>query len=200
MPHSALPSLSASVPRLERGTLAGPLVSILIALADAEQAEEMAHVLSEEHDFAVQLAADLEDIEPVDLVITDGAIVVPDVPHLLVGRGVAGIGVAGVLPLLADPQLVAAAARLAVAGYRLVGPVPDEFADGEKGAALPLTQRERQTLALLADGASNKLIARRLDISVHTAKFHVAAVLAKLNASNRADAVAIGVRQGLLLL
>jgi two-component system, NarL family, nitrate/nitrite response regulator NarL len=53
---------------------------------------------------------------------------------------------------------------------------------------------------LLADGASNKVIARQLGISVHTAKFHVASVLAKLHAQNRADAVAIGLRYGLIYL
>ena len=57
-----------------------------------------------------------------------------------------------------------------------------------------------ETLTLLADGASNKVIARQLDISVHTAKFHVAAVLTKLQARNRADAVAIGLRRGLIYL
>ncbi len=55
-------------------------------------------------------------------------------------------------------------------------------------------------LALLAVGASNKAIARRLDISVHTAKFHVASILDKLDATGRTDAVAQGVRLGLLML
>src|ERR1700730_10430093 len=43
----------------------------------------------------------------------------------------------------------------------------------------------------MADGASNKAIARRLGISFHTAKFHVAAILAKLNADSRTEAVVI---------
>ena len=55
-------------------------------------------------------------------------------------------------------------------------------------------------LALLAEGAPNKVIARRLDISVHTAKFHVAAILTKLGAANRTDAIAIAMRQGLVLV
>ncbi len=55
-------------------------------------------------------------------------------------------------------------------------------------------------LALLADGASNKVIARRLGLSFHTAKAHVAAVLQKLGAGSRADAVARGARAGLVLL
>lgn len=62
----------------------------------------------------------------------------------------------------------------------------------------PLTPREREVLDLLADGLSNKGIAARLGISEHTAKFHVASVLAKLGAANRADAVRRGVRRGLV--
>jgi two-component system, NarL family, nitrate/nitrite response regulator NarL len=67
-------------------------------------------------------------------------------------------------------------------------------------AAGSLTPREREVLALLAAGAANKVIARRLGVSFHTAKAHVASVLAKLGASSRADAVARGVRAGLVLL
>ncbi len=61
-----------------------------------------------------------------------------------------------------------------------------------------LSGREQQVTELLVKGASNKVIARELDISVHTAKFHVAAVLDKLGARNRADAVAIALREGLV--
>jgi DNA-binding NarL/FixJ family response regulator len=63
-----------------------------------------------------------------------------------------------------------------------------------------LTPRELEVLALIAAGASNKLIARRLGISVHTAKFHVAGILGKLAAGSRAEAVAIATRLGLVLL
>jgi DNA-binding NarL/FixJ family response regulator len=63
-----------------------------------------------------------------------------------------------------------------------------------------LTTRELDVLRLLAEGASNKLIARRLGISSHTAKFHVASIAAKLDATGRTDAVAQAVRLGLILL
>jgi DNA-binding NarL/FixJ family response regulator len=63
-----------------------------------------------------------------------------------------------------------------------------------------LTARELEVLRLLAEGASNKLIARRLGISFHTAKFHVASIAAKLDATGRTDAVAQAVRLGLMLL
>ena len=62
----------------------------------------------------------------------------------------------------------------------------------------PLTKRELQVLHMLADGLGNKEIAARLEISGHTAKFHVAQILAKLGASSRTEAVTIAIRRGLV--
>ena len=67
-------------------------------------------------------------------------------------------------------------------------------------AAAALTPREREVLALLAEGASNKAIARALSVSVHTAKFHVSSLTEKLGASGRQEAVAIAIRSGVLML
>lgn len=61
-----------------------------------------------------------------------------------------------------------------------------------------LTHRESQVLRMMADGLGNKEIASELKISEHTAKFHVAQVLGKLGAGSRAEAVAIGIRRGLI--
>jgi 4-aminobutyrate aminotransferase-like enzyme len=66
--------------------------------------------------------------------------------------------------------------------------------------SIHFTGREMEVLALLAEGASNKAIAKKLDISVHTAKFHVASILEKLDATGRTDAVSHAVRLGLLML
>jgi len=63
-----------------------------------------------------------------------------------------------------------------------------------------LTPRELEVLALVAEGASNKLIARRLGISVHTAKFHVGSLIDKLDATGRTDAVAQAARLGVIHL
>jgi len=63
-----------------------------------------------------------------------------------------------------------------------------------------LTPRELQVLTLLAEGMSNKAIARRLGISVHTAKFHVSALIDKLDAVGRTDAVAQAARRGVIQL
>ena len=72
--------------------------------------------------------------------------------------------------------------------------------DGHDGAGARLTPRELEVLAAMADGASNKAIARRLDISFHTAKFHVAAILAKLDADSRTEAVTRAAQLGLVML
>jgi len=61
-----------------------------------------------------------------------------------------------------------------------------------------LTPREVEVLALMAEGASNKTIGRRLGISVHTAKFHVGQLLDKLDAIGRTDAVAHAARLGVI--
>ena len=63
-----------------------------------------------------------------------------------------------------------------------------------------LTAREREVLELLSRGLPNKLIARRLQISEHTVKFHVSSIYAKLGATSRTDAVSRGVRRGLITL
>lgn len=68
----------------------------------------------------------------------------------------------------------------------------------EHSPASSLTPREREVLALLAEGASNKTIAGRLGISVHTAKFHVASLLDKLDATGRTDAVMHAARLGVI--
>lgn len=64
----------------------------------------------------------------------------------------------------------------------------------------PLTPRELDVLQLLAQGLANKTIARRLEISEHTVKFHVNSILAKLGAQSRTDAVVRASRAGLVLL
>ncbi len=81
----------------------------------------------------------------------------------------------------------------------LVPPTPAARASTGARTA-ELTDRERQVVALLAEGLSNKLVADRLGISDHTAKFHVNGVMAKLGASTRTEAVVEAVRRGLVTL
>ncbi len=63
-----------------------------------------------------------------------------------------------------------------------------------------LTARELQVLRMVADGSGNKEIALALGISEHTVKFHVAQILAKLNAGSRTEAVSLGIRRGLIAI
>ena len=75
-------------------------------------------------------------------------------------------------------------------------PVPQSNGKGRG----ELTERERQVVQLLSEGLSNKLIADRLGISDHTAKFHVNGVMMKLGASTRTEAVVEAMRRGLIRL
>ncbi|CAN5258128.1 two-component system response regulator MnoR [soil metagenome] len=82
--------------------------------------------------------------------------------------------------------------------HTLVPPTPVRTSNG-KGRG-ELTDRERQVVQLLSEGLSNKLIADRLGISDHTAKFHVNGVMIKLGASTRTEAVVEAMRRGLIHL
>ena len=88
------------------------------------------------------------------------------------------------------------AGDLFAASDRLTTPQPERVTVAEE----PLTAREVEVLQLLAQGLPNKLIAARLHISEHTAKFHVSAILMKLGAASRTEAVTLAARRGLLIL
>jgi DNA-binding NarL/FixJ family response regulator len=117
-------------------------------------------------------------------------------------------GVRAVLPREISTQQLQAALQAVAAGLIVVHPVevstllPTPTSSTTEIAPLvePLTKREREVLQMLATGLGNKEIAARLAISDHTAKFHVASILGKLGASTRTEAVAIGIRRGLILL
>lgn len=66
--------------------------------------------------------------------------------------------------------------------------------------AVPLTPREMEVLQCLATGMANKAIARQLNISDHTVKFHVSSIFSKLGVSSRTEAVAMAMRQGLIFV
>ena len=73
----------------------------------------------------------------------------------------------------------------------------DNSVDDEEGPFSELTPREMEILCLLAEGQSNKLIARNLGISDGTVKLHVKAILRKLGIHSRVEAAVIAVEQGL---
>jgi len=116
------------------------------------------------------------------------------------------LGVRAVLPHDASPSAVLAAVEAASTGMAVVDPHDLESllaASAPASASTEpsvLTPRELEVLAMMAEGAANKNIAFKLGISEHTVKFHVASILGKLNAATRAEAVAIGMRKGLILI
>ncbi len=94
-----------------------------------------------------------------------------------------------------------------VPGLQLVGAsesaevtLVSNVASASTNGDIVLTPRELEVLTLLAEGMSNKAVARRLGISVHTAKFHVGALIDKLDAVGRTDAVAHAARRGVIHL
>ena len=119
-------------------------------------------------------------------------------------------GARAVLPRSASPQELRAAVRAAAAGLAslpaaLAGALLDGRSPDSSAAALDtgdhiLTPREREILTLLGEGLVNREIGVRLGISEHTVKTHLAAIYEKLEASNRAEAVATGLRRGLVML
>ena len=117
-------------------------------------------------------------------------------------------GVRAVLPADVTSSQLFAALQAVTAGLLVLHPAEiDALTSAATSAtqpltelAEPLTRREREVLQMLAAGLANKEIAARLNISDHTAKFHVAAILGKLGAATRTEAVALGIRRGLVLL
>lgn len=92
----------------------------------------------------------------------------------------------------------AARLRAAVAAVLEGLSVREAPAFAEVPAHEPLTTRELEVFELLAKGLSNRDIAGVLGISAHTAKYHVAQILAKMEAATRAEAVSAGLRSGLI--
>jgi DNA-binding CsgD family transcriptional regulator len=177
----------------------------------AEVCEEAELVVAEEGDVVL---AD----RPVDTVVPVIALVSGETQRIWPAN------VRAVVPADVDAAMLAAIITVVAAGYALAakdidypapplrssacgeglsrgaqegmeGDLPD--AADELGSAL--TPREREVLGLLIEGASNKEIARALALSVHTVKFHIAAITEKLGARSRVEAVAIAIRCGLMM-
>jgi two-component system nitrate/nitrite response regulator NarL len=145
-----------------------------------------------------------DDDRPADLAEV-GAPVVALLPDDRFAAGVWSAGARGLVLRDAAANDLVAALRAVVAGLVVLDPAL-------AGAVLPvqaqqdgllvedLTPRELEVLQLLAEGLSNKAIGVRLAISEHTVKFHVNAILGKLGAQSRTDAVVRATRLGLIIL
>jgi DNA-binding NarL/FixJ family response regulator len=192
-------------------------LAIEIDIEDLQLAERVGRMISERPGLRLTLATD--GAEP-DLTITDVTTERASVLRAIVLTDRAGVvdalqaGALGVLADDCDGEALHAAIRSAMQGLTTVsaefrtlvvdeghalGALPDDVYDIGP-PAVDLTARELEVLHLLAEGASNKLIARRLEITPLTAKFHVASIVAKLGAIGRTDAVAKAMRLGLVMI
>ena len=121
-------------------------------------------------------------------------------------RYLLSLGVRAVLPGRSPAARLVAAIRAVAAGLVVVDEraagigSPSETNRAERGGIDALTPRESEILRLLAEGLPNKEMARTLEISEHTVKFHLAAIFGKLRATSRTEAVAIGIRRGLVMI
>jgi NarL family two-component system response regulator YdfI len=195
--RAGLESVGAQSPGLEvvgASSLAG-----LAAAIDRHQPDVVLAALETHH-----------DEPPEDLIALagrDGApaiiVLAPDLQSSWTGDALRS-GIRGVLPGDLGPREILAAVEAAAAGLAVLHPqdIPALVAERPLPATPTqmLTPREVQVLAMLAEGHGNKTIAWKLGISEHTAKFHVASILSKLNAGTRTEAVTLGIRRGLILI
>jgi DNA-binding CsgD family transcriptional regulator len=131
-------------------------------------------------------------LDDADVVLADGDCP-PGETRTVVMLGGADDDLPGLLPRDADASQIDAAIRAVAAGLIVRSPAAREAGFGamrETDAHALLTPRELEVLAALAEGMTNKAIARRLDISLHTVKFHVESLFRKLGARTRTEAVA----------
>lgn len=157
-------------------------------------------------DHSSAVVALCEHAEQARLMLADGASAVLSRsalgPTLVAATRAAAAGAVVIDPAFAEALLGATPGRTHAAGD--TGDLEAVARTRESSSELPsveaLTPRENEVLALLAEGLSNREIAETLDISAHTAKFHVNAILDKLDARTRTEAVVRAARLGLLVL
>jgi DNA-binding NarL/FixJ family response regulator len=164
-----------------RGTL-----RVAIVATELQRRAELIDLIGATH-------AVVDNIDEADVVVCADEAPRTDKP--LVTLGAVDRGQAAVLPLHASAAQIDAALRAAAAGLSVR--VAEESVSGfgavrERSVDTLLTPRELEILAAIAEGSSNKTIAQRFDISLHTVKFHVESVFRKLGARTRAEAVAKG--------
>lgn len=164
----------------------------------------------DQHQPDVVLAA-VEDEPTEDLIALAGrggapamVLLAPDLHTPWTGEALRA-GVRAVLPGDLGAREILAAVEAAAAGLVVLHPQDLPAFSVERPAApaahtQTLSPREIQVLGMLAEGYGNKTIAWKLGISEHTAKFHVASILTKLNAGTRTEAVTIGIRRGLIFI
>ncbi|HYJ61237.1 MAG TPA: response regulator transcription factor [Actinomycetota bacterium] len=113
-------------------------------------------------------------------------------------------GVSGYLLKDASPDALVDAARNAIEGNAVIHPqltktfIEEAQTGGDEQRTTPLSKREREILQRVADGATTRQVATDLGISPHTVKTHLERIFEKLGANDRAQAVAIAIRNGIV--
>jgi DNA-binding NarL/FixJ family response regulator len=193
--RAGLAALLKSLPRCD-------VVAQVAADADLSQAVSVYQPqvvlwdLGWEPSAAVERLLDLhESLPPVVFLLRDGSAV----------ADAWGAGARGLLRRDTDPETLLTALEGVRRGLVTFDPAMAQaiMPVRERSITPPpedLTPRERDVLKLMAEGLPNKIIAQRLAISEHTVKFHINAILSKLGAQSRTDAVVRATRSGLLML
>jgi DNA-binding NarL/FixJ family response regulator len=200
--------------RLESVIARTASLTVTVAASSVEAVTGDARLASSD---VVVMHAAMHELTPREL------LALPPIPIVVLLRGpptddstsrLLAVGARGVVPDDSTAEEIEAAIEAAAAGLVVLAPeqigalvrVRAASADRElvprrnPGRRGVLTPREQEILGMLAEGLPNKSIAARLGISDHTVKTHLEAIFDKLGASTRAEAVAQGVRSGLLLL
>jgi len=172
-------------------------------LAHFEELQPDVVLLESPADESVSLAIESSGV-PVDaalIILTD------DTEKFLTGSAVRS-GVRAILPREVKREELLAAVQASVAGLIVLHPealgslLPtgaDEQPELDSSDQI-LTPREIEVLRMIAEGLGNKEIASKLKISDHTVKFHISSIFAKLGAANRAEAVTLGIRLGVIMV
>jgi two-component system, NarL family, response regulator YdfI len=195
--RAGLESVGASAPATE--VVGASDLASLTAAVDRHQPEVVLAAVEAHHDEPPEELLALAGREGAPAIV----VLAPDLQPPWTAEALRA-GIRAVLPGDLGPREILAAVEAAAAGLVVLHPqdLPQLVADRPVPAAPSqiLSPREIQVLEMLAEGSGNKTIAWKLGISEHTAKFHVASILSKLNAGTRTEAVTQGIRRGLILI
>lgn len=190
------------------------LTWVFVIADTAEDAHRLGTIFTGSRGFAVTgfgVTATQLDVIDADVVVVRttgqklGLIAFPSgVPILLLTRREAvnhrDVNGPSILSLDSTPAQIRAAAAALAAGLHIVQMPGNREPAAEDGPFESLTDRELEVLNLVAEGFTNREIAKRLGVSRNTVKFHVSSIIGKLGATSRTEAVTLSLRRGLIIV
>ena len=205
--HAWTPSIAAlrSVVGVDLFSFASASTLVYRALSDEPDA-----IVIATDDFGT--VAWQNDSDLIDMLSSTPTVLLSGRIHALLRKRAASLNIRSILPLQVTADQLLAAIQATVAGLTVTlepfGQSEDTYTTSNRAGGIGpegrlaehLIARETVVLRLMALGLGNKEIASRLDISEHTAKFHVSSILAKLGAASRTEAVTIGMTRGLVAI